>query len=147
MVLAASTAMAAIRFHRGHRFVGLLFLFVIVVLVVLGIVLIVQLLNKRRQPPLDDSWPTGRSVPSPGHVDPVFNELRMQYARGEIGREEYLRRAADLGYGQAAADGPPPFSSGSSGPPPWSNGPPGSGPPPWSSGSSAPPATGPPTAH
>ncbi|MDA2807055.1 SHOCT domain-containing protein [Nocardiopsis suaedae] len=31
-----------------------------------------------------------------GRLDPALDELRHRYARGEIGREEYLQRKIDL---------------------------------------------------
>ncbi|WP_017537431.1 SHOCT domain-containing protein [Nocardiopsis halophila] len=32
----------------------------------------------------------------PRRPDPALDELRLRYARGEIGREEYLQRRIDL---------------------------------------------------
>lgn len=34
---------------------------------------------------------------SPARADPALDELRLRYARGEIGREEFLQRTGDLG--------------------------------------------------
>lgn len=42
--------------------------------------------------------PDGPAVLSeePRRLDPALDELRHRYARGEIGREEYLQRKIDL---------------------------------------------------
>jgi putative membrane protein len=117
-------------FQRGHPFLGLLLVLLVLALIVLGVVLIVWLrrsqkligrLRRSRKHPQAAAFgaPGGPVAAPPGQFDPVFNELRMQYARGEIGRDEYLQRAADLGYGPVAASGPPESS-----PPPSSGGPP-----------------------
>ena len=63
-------------------------------------------------------WLTGRgpgairgwaaaSVPRP---DGALEEVRLRYARGEIGREEFLQRAADLG--PAGPEATPPQAAG-----------------------------------
>jgi len=113
MMVAARAGMMLFRFHRGRPFVGVLLLLLILVLVVLGVVLIVRLVRRPDRPGAA-SWVPGPS-PSPpsGQLDPVYSELRMRYARGEIGRDEFLQRAADLGYGAAPAGAPP----GPAGPP------------------------------
>lgn len=123
-------------FHRRHFFGGVLFLLLILILIALGITLLVRLIRKPRgsvaEPPL------GRFVPPPPPVDPVLSELRLRYARGEISREEYLRRAADLGFPAEGGSGAPPW-------PPSSGAPAGSAPPPWPSapgGYPSPPSSG-----
>ena len=63
-----------------HDIFGLLFLVVIVV----GIILLVRMLRR----------PTG-VAPAQGNWTAV-HELDVRYARGEVDRDEYLRRRADL---------------------------------------------------
>jgi putative membrane protein len=89
--------------HRGHPFFALLVALLVLVLIVLGIVLLVRMLRspKHGTAPYVDRFPPVAG-PAPTQYDPVFAELRMRYARGEIGRDEYLQRAADLGYGLLA---------------------------------------------
>lgn len=43
--------------------------------------------------------------PAPPLRDPVLEEVRLRYARGEIDREEFLQRSRDLGAPQAEASG------------------------------------------
>jgi putative membrane protein len=52
--------------------------------------------------------------------DPVIEEVRLRYARGEISREEFLQRTQDLsGVALASSEGPPPAAPApSEGPPP-----------------------------
>lgn len=103
--------MMFLRFHRAHRFVGLLFLLVVIALIAVAVVLIVRAVRPAKSHTLQEPpWP--RPAP-PSHIDPVLAELRMRYARGEISREEYLRRAADLGYSPSAVGDP----AGPGGPP------------------------------
>jgi putative membrane protein len=45
--------------------------------------------------------------PAPASRDRALDELRFRYARGEIDREEFQRRSADLGGGMHAGEGPP----------------------------------------
>ena len=132
--------------HPGVGLLGWLFFAAFVALLVVGVMAVVQLWRR-----------PGRMRPGPGWYragpgwDPALQELRMRYARGEIGWDEYLRRSADLGFHPPTA--PPPGTPGWGGPgwgppgtpgwgpagtPGWGapGGPP--GPPP-----AAPPATGP----
>ena len=44
--------------------------------------------------------------PSPG--DPALQELRVRYARGDISREDYLERGADLGLAAGPTPETPP---------------------------------------
>jgi putative membrane protein len=41
-----------------------------------------------------------------GAFDPALEELRLRYARGEVDRDEFVRRSADLG-----APPPPPYTT------------------------------------
>jgi uncharacterized membrane protein len=43
-------------------------------------------------------------------LDGALEEVRLRYARGEIGREEFLQRAADLG--AAGPEATPPQAAG-----------------------------------
>jgi putative membrane protein len=65
---------------------------------VVGILVLLQ--QRRAAGPVAVTSPT----PPP---DPALAELRQRYARGELDRDDYLRRTADLG-GGAPADTPPP---------------------------------------
>ena len=79
-----------------------LFSFLIVVALVVGVVFIVRLLLTR------PTWWRGHP---PRH--PALDELDLRYARGEVSREEYLQRRADL----LGAGGPqPPFPPSGPGP-------------------------------
>lgn len=120
MVTAISASpMMYLGYRRAHRFGGLLFIVLVLVLVVLAVVLIVRMVQSRKPPLVDAPWGPSPSAAPP--MDPVLSELRMRYARGEIGRDEYLQRVADLGYGPAAT--PPPRHSGPT--MPMTGGPPG----------------------
>ena len=55
------------------------------------------------------------TVPAPSRIDPALEELRLRYARGEMTREDYADRLADL-TGEATARGPE--TPGPSAPPP-----------------------------
>jgi putative membrane protein len=77
-----------------------LFLLLIVIAIVAGVVLLARMWSQQH--------------PRHGHVGPpppsnaALSELDLRYARGEVGREEYLQRRADL-LGQVA---PPPGGPG-----------------------------------
>lgn len=63
-------------------------------LVVVGIVLVVRLTRTA-------AGPARSPGPTPVRpADPAFTELRLRYARGEIGWDDYVQRAAALGYPQ-----------------------------------------------
>ncbi|MFL1427095.1 MULTISPECIES: SHOCT domain-containing protein [unclassified Nocardiopsis] len=66
-----------------------LFTVVVMVLVALGVYLVVT---------VSAVADTKRITPDRPHpvVDRAQEELRLRYARGEIGREEYLQRKIDL---------------------------------------------------
>lgn len=97
-------------FHHRHFFGGILVLVLILVVIALGVALIARVIRAPRRSPGAEP-PLGRFVPPSPAVDPVLSELRLRYARGEISREEYLRRAADLGYPAESGAGPPPWPS------------------------------------
>lgn len=46
-------------------------------------------------------------APFAASPDPALHELRLRYARGDIDRDDYLRRAADLGDVSARASANP----------------------------------------
>jgi len=97
VVMSRGPFLARMGMRRGHGVVGLLLLALALVLIVLGVVAIVTLLrNQRRHSAVSgtDQWPGALGA----HDDPVLVELRLRYARGEIGRDEFMQRAADLGY-------------------------------------------------
>ena len=76
-----------------------LFWLLIVVALVAGAILVVRSLLHRPygQRPWSGPWP---------HT-PAMHELDLRYARGEISRDEYLQRRADLS-GHGPQPGPPP---------------------------------------
>jgi uncharacterized membrane protein len=76
--------MVAVREHAPGHWIGLILL----ILIIVGIGVLV--------------WQNDRSRLRPqraGH-DPAVAELRLRYARGDISREEYIERSADLGGGR-----------------------------------------------
>lgn len=92
----------------------LLFVLLVAVAVGLVVVAVLRLTGRRgaavagpRPPWAQAHW----SSPGP---DPALQAVRLRYAQGELGREEYLRLVADLG-GQMPAPAPP---SPPPGPPP-----------------------------
>jgi putative membrane protein len=98
-------------FNGGDTWQRWLFLLLIVIALVAGAVLLARLVLER--------FPMGRTAapPPPPHT-PALTELDLRYARGEVTREEYLQRRADL-LGHVA---PPPGTPGAA--------PPGAPPPP-----------------
>jgi uncharacterized membrane protein len=49
--------------------------------------------------------PAGPALPT--HADQALAEVRLRYARGEIDREEFVRRSHDLGGSVPPAEPPP----------------------------------------
>ena len=74
-------------FHH-HAGAGVLPWLFLVLLVALLVVAVLALLRQRRE---------AASPAAPAAPDPALAELRSRYARGEIDRDEYLTRSADLG--------------------------------------------------
>jgi len=97
-------------FHHHGVFHWLLLVILIALLVAGAIALIRMWRGPRVRPQVGGSWP------GPGPmIDPALAELRVRYARGEIGWEEYAQRSANLGY---PVEGTPPPGSGPMPPPP-----------------------------
>ena len=74
-------------FHDGPSWQRWLFVLLIVVAIVVGVVLLARMWMARP--------PAGRTGPPPP-PNPALAELDLRYARGEVSREEYLQRRADL---------------------------------------------------
>lgn len=72
--------------------IGLLFMLVFWGLIIAGVVLIVRSLTGRRDEAAGYRTPPYQERPRSSALD----VLQERYARGEIDREEYLRRKADL---------------------------------------------------
>lgn len=74
-------------YHEGAFILGTVLRFVALVLIIAAIVYLVRafLLTRQR------SW----APPGPSR-SPGLDELDMRYARGEVTRDEYLARRADL---------------------------------------------------
>jgi putative membrane protein len=85
----------AVHVHEGvgHPFLALLLVLAIVALVCLAVVWAFRLRRAARP-----------SAPAAGALlrDPALESVRMRYARGEIGRDEFLQASADLGAPLAA---------------------------------------------
>jgi uncharacterized membrane protein len=92
----------------GHPFLHLLVVLALVALVVAAVVLIVRLLRARSSGP-------AAGTPS---ADGALALLRMRYAKGELGRDEFLRMSADLGESPAPGAWAPASALAPPGPPP-----------------------------
>jgi putative membrane protein len=75
--------------HDGGVAFGWLHLLLLLALIG-AVVFVVMMLLRMRQPGVI-------APPSAPRVDQALAELRLRYARGEIDRDDYLRRAVDLG--------------------------------------------------
>ena len=73
--------------HGGHRVLWLLLLILFLALVVLAVARLVRLLRG------GCPGPSGK-VPA---ADAAVESVRLRYARGEIGRDEFVRVSSDLG--------------------------------------------------
>jgi putative membrane protein len=80
----------AVHIHNGvgHPFLALLVVLVLVALVCLAVVWAFRLTRGPRPAALAAGMPPR---------DPALDSVRMRYARGEIGRDEFLQTSADLG--------------------------------------------------
>ena len=99
-------------FHHGPGVFAWLFLALLAAAIVLGVVALVRAWSGPRGSGLASTFGVHRPPPFGAHygpaVDPALGELRLRYARGEIDRDEYARRAGDLGYPVSPPPGPPP---------------------------------------
>ena len=86
--------------NSGLFWIHDLFWLAIVVALVVGTFLVVRAVLGRPMPQRP-TLAAGPGIPPP---NPVY-ELDLRYARGEIGRDEYLQRRADL-TGQSPPPGP-----------------------------------------
>jgi putative membrane protein len=94
----------------GPEWVRGLFVLLVVIALVVGTIFVVRMLLANRPVTL------GRHVaPPPPPHSPALAELDLRYARGEVSREEYLQRRADL---IGHLGGPPPPASPGPGVPP-----------------------------
>jgi uncharacterized membrane protein len=73
--------------HGGHRALWLLLLILFLALAVLALAWLVRLLRG------GGPGPSGK-VPA---TDAAVESVRLRYARGEIGRDEFVRVSSDLG--------------------------------------------------
>ena len=87
--------------HHGPGVWGLLFMILVLVAMVAGVVVLVRLWQQSRRPGSQPGAPGGP------WVDPALAELRMRYARGDIGWDEFSQRLAGLGYPHPAGWGAP----------------------------------------
>jgi hypothetical protein len=88
--------------HHGPGPLGWLFMILVLAALVVAAVALVRLWQQSRA----GARPVGPAGPA---VDPAVGELRMRYARGELGWDEFAQRMAGLGYpGFAGAPGSPP---------------------------------------
>jgi putative membrane protein len=83
-------------YHEGAFILGTVLRFVALVLVIAAVVYLIRSFLQTRQ----RSW----TPPGPSR-SPGLDELDMRYARGEVTRDEYLARRADL-MGTAAPSPP-----------------------------------------
>ena len=77
--------------HAGPGIVGLLFFVVLVALAIVAAISVFRLSRARHELAPGAVPPAGRSE------DGALAELRLRYARGEIGRDDFLARLHDLG--------------------------------------------------
>jgi len=82
--------------HGGHQWLGFLFLALLLVLLALLIGSVVRGIRSRRT-----AAEAAATAGPPG--DDALSVLRLRYARGEIGRDDFLRAHEDLGGGSGAA--------------------------------------------
>ena len=91
--------------NNGHPFAWVFFVLLLVAVAALVVIAVRVLLDGRGRVAQAAAAP-------PTRVDEALAAARMRYARGEIGREDFLRISEDLG-GSAAAtvEMPPPLGS------------------------------------
>lgn len=73
-----------------------LLILLVVLGIPIGVVLFLVLRVSARQARGLPGGSPGSMPPSQGSVSPALAELDLRYARGEISREEYMQRRADI---------------------------------------------------
>lgn len=102
-------------FYAGPYWVGWVIWMLVLVAIITTVILVAR--SSRRHAISSHQWHGG---PWQGHwhggwQSPGLHELDVRYARGEISRDEYLQRRADmLSHPMAPPAGPPPTSGPSS---------------------------------
>ncbi len=92
-------------FHPGWwHFGGLVLMLLFLILVGVAVWALVR---STRQPPLAAAAPPALAG-QPARQDPALEEVRLRYARGEIPRDEFVRRSRDLGAAVPDAEPEPP---------------------------------------
>ena len=81
--------------HGGHHWLALVLLVVLVVALLLIAASVARLAFSRS---------TSSSIAGSLPADDALSVLRLRYARGEVGREEFLLAHGDLGGGSPSAD-------------------------------------------
>lgn len=95
-------------FDGGFHWFGILPLLLFAVLIGVIVWAVIRLTREGGARALAGAGTTGgaMTVPTPvARPDGALEELRLRYARGEMSREDYTQRLADLG-GDPAARGP-----------------------------------------
>lgn len=106
--------LAVHRFHPGfegpgggwHILGGILPMVLFLILIGVAIWAVVRVTSANRA-----QFAGGPSAPAP-HRDPALEELRLKYARGDMDREEFVRRSRDLGGMVPESGEPPPREAG-----------------------------------
>jgi putative membrane protein len=96
-------------FDGGFHWFGVLPLLVFVVLIGVIVWAVIRLTSGGGVgPALARAGGTGQAamtgIPAPARPDAAVEELRLRYARGEMSREDYAERLADLGGGAVASE-------------------------------------------
>jgi putative membrane protein len=88
--------------HHGFWFFGLFPFFMFLVLIGVAVWAVLRLSSHPAGPAAFGHHP---APPMPR--DPALEELRVRYARGELGRDEFLQRSRDLGGTDDGTTAPP----------------------------------------
>jgi putative membrane protein len=98
------------RFHPGgfdgpggwHMLGGILPMLLFFILIGVGIWAVIRVTSANRA-----QLAGAGAAPIP-RLDPALEELRLQYARGDVSREEFVQRSRDLGATVPQSEEPPP---------------------------------------
>jgi putative membrane protein len=98
------------RFHPGfegpsggwHILGGILPMLLFLLLIAVGIWAVIRVTSANRA-----QLAGATAAPMP-RLDPALEELRLQYARGDVSREEFVQRSRDLGATVPEPEEPPP---------------------------------------